>query len=137
MVAKGDLDCEVYILRVSELHEREHEVDLLLIEENETKHYCLINNLSRLVSNQVSKHKEMTFICRRCLNPFNSEDRLAEHLESCRAHDAVKVVMPKEGSTLKFKHFFKSMRVPFIQGYLELRDMKGPNTTYIKWPTVL
>ena len=101
-------------LRVSELYEREHEIDLLLIEENETKHYCLINNLSRLVSSQVSKHKEMTFICRRCLNPFNSEDRLAEHLESCRTHDAVKVVMPKEGSTLKFKHFFKSMRVPFI-----------------------
>ena len=41
-------------------------------------------------------------------------DRLAEHLESCRTHDAVKVVMPKKGSTLKFKHFFKSMRVPFI-----------------------
>ena len=33
VVAKGDLDCEVYILRVSELHEREHEIDLLLIEE--------------------------------------------------------------------------------------------------------
>ena len=55
------------------------------------------------------------YICRWRLNPFNSEDSLNMHIESCSMHDAVKkIVMPKEGSTIKFKNFFRKMRVPFV-----------------------
>ena len=46
----------VYSMRTSP-YEREHEVDLLLFSgDNQTKHYCVIKNLSRLLSSQKSKH---------------------------------------------------------------------------------
>ena len=35
---------------------REHDVILILIEEEGVNHYCLVKNLSRLLSSQVSKH---------------------------------------------------------------------------------
>ena len=41
--------------------ETEHNIDLLLIEKDGKKHYCLIKNLSRLLSKQVSKIKSQTF----------------------------------------------------------------------------
>ncbi|WAQ95241.1 hypothetical protein MAR_027931 [Mya arenaria] len=50
----------------------------------------------------------------RCLNSFNSEESLGKHNEYCDSNDAVKIEMLEEGSTLNFKHFFKSMRVFFI-----------------------
>ena len=60
----GVVGCEICILRVSEQYEREHKVDLLLIEEDEKRHYCLINSLSRLVSSQASKHGHEQHFCR-------------------------------------------------------------------------
>jgi hypothetical protein len=103
----------VYPLRISK-HEHENIVDLLLISDDEKSHYCLIKSLSRLLSSQTTKHGHKQFYCRRCLNPFNSEETLAKHKEYCSTNEAIKVEMPKEGSTLNFKHFFKSMRVPFV-----------------------
>ena len=67
-----------------------------------------------MVSSQVDKHNGKKFVCRRCINPFNSEDSLNKHKEFCSSNEAVRVVMPAEGSTIKFKHFFKQMRVPFV-----------------------
>jgi len=43
----------IFPLRISELLEREHEVNLLLLE---NKHCVLINDLSRLLSSQISGH---------------------------------------------------------------------------------
>ena len=103
----------VYPLRISK-HERENQVDLLLISDGNKQHYCLIKNMSRLLSSQVSKHKEATFICRRCLNPFKSVDSINNHKLYCSSNEEVKVEMPKEGSILKFKSFFRQMRVPFV-----------------------
>ena len=107
-------DKSIYPLRVSKYDDLEHLVDLLLICEESKQHYCLIKNLSRLVSNQVSKHEHKSFICRRCLNPFNTEYSMNKHIEYCSSHETVKVEMPKEGTALAFNHFFKSMKVPFV-----------------------
>ena len=35
-------------------------------------------------------------------------------MERCSEHDAVKLEMPEEGSTIKFKDHSKKMRVPFV-----------------------
>ena len=80
-------------------------VDLLFISEGENQHYCLIKNLSKLVSSQVNNHEHKIYICRLCLNPFNSEVLLNKHKEYCSSNKAVKVVIAEEGSTLKFKNF--------------------------------
>ncbi len=102
----------VYPLRLSKFN-YEREVDLLLIHNDKKQHYCLINNLSRLVSAQISKKEKKKWICRRCLNSFGSEDLLEKHKELCGQHEEVKVDMPKEGSSVSFGHYHKKIDVPF------------------------
>ena len=66
----------VYSLRNSNNTNREHDVILTLIEEEGVNHYCLVKNLSRLLSSQVSKHDGKKYFCKRCLNPFNTQKSL-------------------------------------------------------------
>ena len=106
---------KVHTLRCSDhVYNRKHNVILLLIERNGVKHYCLVKNSSRLLSKQVSAHKEGTHICFRCLNPFWSHKSLEKHWEYCKNHEAVKINMPKKGTILKFKHYERSEKLPFI-----------------------
>ena len=104
----------VYPLRNSNNVDREHKIRLMLIEENGVNHYCLIKNISALLSSQISKHKCKTYFCDRCLNPFNCEEYLNKHLEYCGKHKAVKIKMPSKGSILKFKTYHRRERVPFV-----------------------
>ena len=102
---------KVHPLRNSKhVYNREHNIILLLIE----KHYCLVKNLSRLTSKQVSAHKGGTHTCLRCLNPFWTHKSLEKYLEYCCNHEAVKINMPEKGTILRFKHHERSERVPFI-----------------------
>ena len=124
-------EISVYPLRISE-HERENQVDLLLISDGDKQHYCLIKNLSRLLSNQASKHGHVMHFCRRCYNPFNSEGSLAKHTDYCSSHEAIKIEMPQEGSVLKFENFVRSMRVPFVvyadfESFTQQLDTSQPN----------
>src|SRR5271155_1650745 len=104
----------VYPLRVSEVCDKvcNSKIDLLLIVNDSTQHYCLIKNLSRLLYSQTGEHT--LHYCRRCLNGFREIKSLAKHNEYCKEHDAVKVKLPEPGSVLQFKNYNKSMRVPFI-----------------------
>ena len=49
---------------------KNYNIILLLIEKNKVKHYCLVKNLSRLLSSQASNHDGKHYFCLRCLNPF-------------------------------------------------------------------
>ena len=106
---------KVHPLRSSDyVYNRKHNIILLLIERDGVKHYCLVKNPSRLLSKQISAHKEGSHICFRCLNPFWSHKSLEKHWEYCRNHEAVKINMPEKGTILKFKHHERSEKVPFI-----------------------
>ena len=106
---------KVHTLRCSDhVYNRKHNIILLLIERDGVKHYCLVKNPSRLLSRQVSAHKEGTHFCFRCLNPFWSHKSLEKHWEYCKNHEAVKINMPEKGTILKFKHHERSERLPFI-----------------------
>ena len=72
---------KVFPLRISEHSNRFYKIKLLLIEKGGVSHYCLIENLSRLVSSQISKHNGKSFLCERCLNPFQNEKSLNKHEE--------------------------------------------------------
>ena len=85
-----------------------------MIEEGGVNHYCLVKNLSRLLSSQVSNHKEKHHFCLRCLNAFWTHKSLNKHLEYCKKHKAVKIDMPKKGDILKFRNYCNSEKVPFI-----------------------
>ena len=102
----------VYPLRISDNTDREHKIRLILIEQYEVKHYCLVKDLSRLLSSQVSKCKGKYYFCDYCLNPFLCKKSLDKHLEYCGKYEAVKIKMPDKGTMLKFLKDRK--KVPFI-----------------------
>ena len=104
----------VYPLRNSDFMDREHKIILMLIEENEVKHYCLVKSKSRLLSSQVTKGKRGEHFCLRCLNPFWCQEALSKHQEYCGEHESVKIELPKEGTMLKFEKYCKGDKVPFI-----------------------
>src|SRR5579863_966336 len=87
-------------------------VYLLLIGNGSTQHYCLIKSFSRLLSSQTGGNTQ--HYCRNCLHGFREIQSLAEHIEYCKDHVAVKTILPEPGSMLKFKRYHCSMRVPFI-----------------------
>ena len=103
----------VYPLRNSGNTDREHNIILILIKEG-VNHYCLVKNLSRLLSSQVSKHKEKHHFCMRCLNAFWTHKSVNKHQEYCGKHEAVKINMPKEGTMLKFINYYRGEKVPFV-----------------------
>jgi len=107
----GYEDKKIFPLRISEMAEREHDVNLLLLED---KHFVLINDLSRRLSHKMSNHKEKRFFCLRCLNCFTEKEVLDKHKESCEKHDCVKLRMPEKDSILEFKNFEHSMHVPIV-----------------------
>ena len=86
----------------------------MLIKEEGIHHYCLVKNLSRLLSSQVSKPKRKEYFCTRCFNPFGSQEVLFKHLEYCTEYNEVKINMPEKGTILKFKNYDRKERVPFI-----------------------
>ena len=94
--------------------DREHKIVLMLIEKKGVQHYCLVKNVSRLLSSQVSKHNGKKYFCDRCLNPFWCEQSLNKHLEYCSNHEAVKTEMPKKGVILKFENYYKGEKAPII-----------------------
>ncbi len=55
-------------------------IDLLLISDEVGKqHYCLIKSLSRLLSSQTSKSKEIRYYCRRRLGSYSTVEKLKSH----------------------------------------------------------
>ena len=121
----------VYPLRVSKCEGREA-VDLLLISDEEKQHYCIIKSMSRLLSSQSSTDEHTLHYCPRCLNHFTTQEKLATHKEYCSAYEAVKMETPEAGTTLKFKNYNRSMRVPFavyadFESFIKPIDTCEPN----------
>ena len=104
----------VYPLRISDRVDRDLNIILLLIEEEGVKHFCLVKSLSRLLSSQVSNHNGEHYFCLRCLNPFWSPESLSRHQEYCGEHEAVRIELPEKGTMLKYVHFNRSEKVPFV-----------------------
>ena len=101
-------------LRISEHVDRPYRIKLLLISDENKTHYCLIEDFSRLVSSQASKHKGKAYVCERCINAFTTENALKEHEKHCTNKDCVHLKMPAPGSTISFKRFDRGQRVPFV-----------------------
>ena len=90
-------------------------INLLLIEKGECFHYTWIKDLDRLLYNQ-SKHRECKFFLP-TLSHWSREDLLNNHKLDCQGigRTAVRIDMPsEEKSKLKFKHFYKQQKAPYI-----------------------
>ena len=100
-------------LQVSQHVDRPYRIKLLLISDENKMHYCLIENFSRLISSQASKHKGKAYVCERCINAFTTENALKEHEKHCTNKHCVHLKMPAPGSTISFNHLERGQRVPF------------------------
>ena len=76
-------------------------------------HYCYIKNLSRLLSLQLSKKDHKKFFCDRCLNYFNSQDKLNDHAVECEKLNDCKIEFSRE-RYITFKNFVYKEKIPFI-----------------------
>ena len=63
--------------------------NLMLITENNCKHYLAIKSLRRLLSKQNSKHKEAQHFCTNCLQGFREEPSRNEHMGYCKNNETV------------------------------------------------
>ena len=90
-------------------------MELLLITEDDNKHYVLIKDFNRFMFNQ-TKHEHRKHFCMYCLQCFSSEEVLKNHKDNCiqlNGEQAIK--MPdKSNNTLKFNNFHKQQPVPFV-----------------------
>ena len=90
-------------------------MNLLLITENENKHYVLIKDFNKFMYNQ-TKHKERKHFCMHCLQCFSSERVLTDHKKNCiQVNGTQAIKMPtKDDNILKFNNFHKQLPVPFV-----------------------
>ena len=104
---------KVYPLKVSKYTGCKHDIVLLLIKDGENSHYCLVKNISALLSSQINNHKNKRYFCLNCFNSFNCEDSLIKHKEYCYNNECVKISMPPQNTFLRFKNFRYSEKAPF------------------------
>jgi len=88
----GYQDNNIYPLRTNK-KENSNTVDFLLISDSKRQNYCLIKNMSRLVSSQYSNGNGQIFICRMCLNP--RQDILNKHMQICGKNQPVMSHFPR------------------------------------------
>ena len=93
----------------------EKHMELLLITEDENKHYVLIKDFNRFMFNQ-TKHEHRKHFCMHCLQCFSSEEVLNNHKNNCiQVNGTQAVKMPHKGNNiLKFNNFHKQQPVPFV-----------------------
>ena len=93
-------------------------INLLLIADNDKKHYVWIKDFSRLVSSSVSKDSHKLHWCYNCLCHFTSEAILIKHMESgCYNNPCAKIILPKkEDAFIEYTEAMmkKQLKVPFI-----------------------
>lgn len=122
----------VYITK----EKKENHVNLLLIANNETRHYCLIRNLNRLLSS-LTKKKAQKYFCEYCLHGFIREDLLLDHEPHCSKHGPQKIKLPNEDNdVLYFLDVQKQLKVPFViyadfESYLVKCDQQPLNPSIL------
>ncbi|XP_025268460.1 uncharacterized protein LOC112639278, partial [Camponotus floridanus] len=102
-------------LRLTE-QKRDKHVNLLYVEDgNNVGHFAWIKNLSRLVSSQLSKHKNHKYICDRCLHYFSSDDKLQSHTVDCGEMNDCAIRLPSDKDKwLEFNNYNRKERLPFV-----------------------
>ena len=93
---------------------RKYDIALLLLKDGENSHYCLIKNISALLTSQQNKRKSKFYYCLNCLSGYDSEEKLNNHKDYCSEKECIKINMPPEGTYLQFDKFFNTEKAPFV-----------------------
>ena len=97
----------------------------MLITENNRKHYVAIKSLSRLLSKQNSKHKEIQHFCMNCLQGFREECSRDEHIGYCKDNESVRIEMPHKKPIVQYSNGQFQFKVPFIM-YADFESILEP-----------
>ena len=136
-------DEKIYPLRRSKhamKNKRKYNIILLLIkDENNNSHYCLVKDESALLTSQVNKRKGKLYFCLNCLNGFDTPEKLENHKKYCEEEESVKITMPPPNTFINFKNFVHSEKAPFAiyaDFESELKPLDNcnpdPNQSYTK-----
>ena len=132
-------DERVYPLKLSKYTGSKHDIILLLIKDEDNSHYCLVKNISALLSSQINNHSHKREYCLNCFNSFDTLESLNKHKEYCYNNECVKISMPPSGSILEFKNFVHSEKAPFaiyadFESLIKPLDVcdPDPNKSYTK-----
>ena len=104
-------DRQIYIRKEGNY---EHIVNLMLITENNHKHYVAIKSLSRLLSSQNTKRKAKEHFCMNCLQGFKEESSRDEHVGYCKNNESVRIEMPHKNPIVQYSDGQFQFKVPFI-----------------------
>ena len=99
--------------------------NIMIINKNNRKHYVAIKSISRLLSKQNSKHKEVQHFCMNCLQGFKEERARDEHIRYCKNNEAVQIEMPHRHLRLKYLQGQFQFKVPFIM-YADFESILEP-----------
>ena len=125
---------KLYTIKIAKLENPISTINLYLHDDN---HYCVIKDLGRLVSAQLSKSDHGKDICLRCLNAFGrltkkerQEDPerkslLELHEEICSGQKLQRSVHPNPGDTIKFRNYERLHDVPFVV-YADFESFVSP-----------
>ena len=95
-------------------NQADNPLNLLLISKEEKRHYVYIKDFNRFMYNK-TKHNCKKHFCIHCLQCFNTEEILNNHLENCLIiNKKQNIVMPKKGSKIYFKNYYKMLKSPFV-----------------------
>ena len=120
---------KVYPLRISKINKNcKHQIALLLIKDGVNSHYCLIKNISALLTTQYNNHKGKREYCFNCLNSFKSQEALNSHLEYCNLNECIKINMPTPNTFLEFDKFINGEKAPFVI-YADFESILKPLNT--------
>ena len=116
-------DRQIYICRKGGNYE--HAINLMLIMENNRKHYVVIKSLSRLLRSQNTKHKEREYFCMNCLQGFWEECSRDEHVGYCKDNELVRIEMPHKRPIVEYLYGQFQFKVPFIM-YADFESILEP-----------
>ena len=103
-----------YIRRKAKSDNQRKTANLLLIANDEKKHYATIKNLSQLLGSSNSSDGHQHHFCLNCLQAFHSEESRNKHFKYCVDQEAVRIDMPQENSFVRFHSRQYQFMVPFV-----------------------
>ena len=103
---------KVYICRKGKEYDRV--ANLMLITDNNKKHYVAIKSLSRLLSSSNTKKKKAQYFCTNCLQGFLEQKSRNEHHVYCRSNEAVRIEIPNRKPIVKYSDGQYQFKVPFM-----------------------
>ena len=110
---------EIYICRKGGNYNRS--INLMII----NNHYVAIKSLSRLLSNENSKHNGKEYFCTNCLQGFHQKIPRDEHMRYCLDNESVKVEMPHNKPIVEFCDGQYQFNVLFIM-YADFESLLEP-----------